>query len=257
MSDPSATKGWALVAERSPVVLITAVGAASGSKAAAAALACAASEPDRAALLIDLDTGRAPRPSLIATAGARELEERLVAHLPEARVASRGRVCHLTLPPDPEGIERIAAALPLVRESAGVIHLPPRLLRPVLEETRVQVTAALLRADLTDDRALTALAARDLMARGLRVAVLKRPLGWFAARAALLGALPERSGMLPGQLVDRLLGSAPGVASHPCYSRQHDSEAEPARAAQPERRDHARIGRGRGLHRHPQRGAGR
>ena len=40
------------------VVLVTAVGAATGSRAAAAALACAASESDRAALLIDLDGGR-------------------------------------------------------------------------------------------------------------------------------------------------------------------------------------------------------
>ena len=66
------------------VVLVTAVGAASGARAAAAALACAASEPDRAALLIDLDGGRAPRPSLVATSAARALEERLAAHLPDA-----------------------------------------------------------------------------------------------------------------------------------------------------------------------------
>ena len=70
-----------------PVVLVTRVGTAAGSRAAAAALACAASEPDRAALLVDLDEARAPRPSLIATAGARALEERLAAHLPDAAVA--------------------------------------------------------------------------------------------------------------------------------------------------------------------------
>lgn len=180
-----------------PVVLVTTVGAASGARAAAAALACAASEPDRAALLIDLGAGRAPRPSLIATAGARSLEERLVAHMPDAAAASRGSICHLKLPADPEGIEGIAAALPLVRESACVVHLPPGLLRPVLEETRVQPTAALLRADLAADRALTALAARDLMARGLRVAVIKRPLGWLAARTALLGV--SQGGGLPSQ----------------------------------------------------------
>jgi hypothetical protein len=192
------------VADRSPggaVVLVTSVGAATGSKAAAAALACAASEPDRAALLIDLDDGRAPRPSLIATAGARKLEERLTAHLPDAAVASRGQVCQLTLAADRDGIERITAALPLVRESAGVVHLPPRLLRPLLEEGRIRPTAVLLRADLTRDRALTALAARDLIGEGLRVAVLKRPPGWLAARAALLGALPEAGDPLLARLV--------------------------------------------------------
>jgi len=201
------SRGWAVAGKQGPVVLVTSVGAASGARAAAAALARAASEPDRAALLIDLDGGRAPRPSLISTSGARALEERLVAHMPDAAVASRGPVCHLKLPADPEGIEGIATALPLVRESAGVIHLPPRLLRPALEETRVQATAALLRADLAEDRALTALAARDLMARGLRVAVLKRPLGWLAKRAALLGMLPAEERSLPGRACRRLLAA--------------------------------------------------
>jgi hypothetical protein len=198
-------------AGRSPggaVILVTTVGAASGCQAAAAALACAASEPDRAALLIELDDGRAPRPSLIATAGARELEERLAAHLPGAGAASRGQACRLRLPADSAGIDGIAAALPLARESAGVVHLSPRLLRPVLEHPRIRPTAALLRADLADDRALTALAARDLMERGLRVAVLKRPLAWLAARRALLGA-PGPGGGLPARVLEPLLRDSP------------------------------------------------
>jgi hypothetical protein len=175
----------------SPVVLVTHVGAATGSGAAAAALACAASEPDRAALLVDLGEGRAPRATLLATAGARALEERLVGHLPDADVASRGRICQLRLAPDPAGLEAVAAALPLARESAAVVHLPPPLLRPLLAEPRIRPTGARLRADLAADRALAALAVRDLIDRGIRVAVLKRPLAWLAGRAALLGALPE------------------------------------------------------------------
>lgn len=188
-----------------PVVLVTRVGAAAGSKAAAAALACAAAEPDRAALLIDLDEARAPRPSLIATAGARELEQRLAEHLPDAAVASRGCICQLTLSHD-LGVEQIAAALPLVRESAGVVHLPPPLLRPLLEDTRIRPTAALLRADLSEERALTALAARDLIARGLRLAVLKRPLAWLPARVALQGLAPPGNGPSTARQVERLLG---------------------------------------------------
>lgn len=180
--------------KRAPVVLVTAVGTASGSRAAAAALACAASEPDRAALLIDLDEGRPPRPSLIATAGARALEERFGAHMPNAQAASRGQICQLSLPPDRDGIDRIAAATPLVRESAAVIHLPPPLVRAVLDEPRIPATATLLRADLAEARALTSLAVHDLIARGLRVVVLKEPLGWLQARAALLGALPSSGG---------------------------------------------------------------
>jgi hypothetical protein len=184
----------------SPVVLVARVGAASGSRAAAAALACAGSDPDRAGLLIELGEGRAPRPSLLATAAARDLEERLAAHIPEAGVASRGSTCHLKLPGDAEGIGRIPAALPLLREAVTVIHMPPALLQPVLAEPRIGPTAALLRADLDRDRALAALAVRDLISRGLRVAVLKRPLTWSAGRRAALGALPAGVGLPPSVL---------------------------------------------------------
>lgn len=240
-----------------PVALVTRVGAVTGAKAAAAALACVASEPDRAALLIDLSRDRAPRPTPIATAGARALEERLVAHLPDARIASRGQLCQLTLPADAEDFDSLAAALPLVRESAAVIHLPPSLLRLLLAEPRITPTAALLRADLAADRALTALATRDLIDRGLRVAVLKRALGWLAARGALAGLPPIIGGALPTRQARRLVGGAGTLLSQPCYGRQDDAETEPARATQPKRQDHARAGRWRGLHRHAQRGAGR
>lgn len=203
--------GRRIADERPSVVLVTTVGAASGAKAAAAALACAASEPDRAALLIDLGESRPPRPSLIATTGARALEERLGAHLSDARVASRGQICQLSLSPGPEGAAQIAAALPLVRESAAAVHLPPSLARSVLEEPRIQATAVLLRADLTKARALTALAVCDLIDRGLRVAVLKHPLGRLTARAALLGALPDAAGLPLLRVARRLLmqGEAP------------------------------------------------
>ncbi len=185
-------------------VLVTWVGEASGSKAAAAALACAGSEPDRPGLLIDFG-GHPPRPTLVASTGARELEERLAAHMPEARAASRGQTCHLALPADEEGLERLPAALPLVRDSIAVVHLPPALLQPALAEPRVEATGALLRADLASNRALTGLAARDLLERGLRVAVLKRPLAWIPARRALFGVLPATApGGLPLRQVERL-----------------------------------------------------
>lgn len=188
------------------VTLVSRVGDAAGSKAAAAALACAGSAPDRAGLLIDLGGGRSPRPSLVAGAAARELEERLAVHLPEAGVASRGQVCHLALSADRAGIEDVAAALPVVRDSIAAVHVPPFLFWPALEEPRIRPSAALLRADLGADRALTALVARDLLERGLRVAVLKQPLGWIAARRALAGLLPGGSGAaLPRRMEARLL----------------------------------------------------
>lgn len=207
MSGARPGEGWTAPRSGGPVVLIVGVGDATGSKPAAAALACAASEPDRAALLVEMDEGRAPRPSLIATAGARALEQRLCAHMPDAAVASRGSICRLGLPAAEDGIERIAAALPLVRESAAVVHLPPGGLRPVLEEPRIRPTAALLRADLAQDRPLVALAARDLMDRGLRVAVLKQPPNPVISRLALLGALPVPGWVFPTGLHTRLLAA--------------------------------------------------
>ncbi len=210
----------------SPVVLVSRVGAAKGSRAAAAALACVASESDRAALLVDLEEGRAPRPTLIATAGARGLEERLAAHLPGAAVASRGRICQLKLPPEHEAIETLAAALPLAREPAAVVHLPPVLLRAVLGDARIRSTGVLLRADLSEDRALTALAVRDLVAGGLQVGVVKRPPGMLTACVAQLGALlPGRQPFLT-RPCERLLFTE-DRRFRECYDRKDESKDGP------------------------------
>src|SRR4051794_1494820 len=170
------------------VVLITAVGAASGSRAAAAALACAGSEPDRPGLLVDVG-GRPPRPTLVASSGARELEERLTVHLPELRAASRGGTCHLAIPADDDALQRLPAALPLVREAVAVLHVPPGLFQDVLRIEGVEPSGVLLRAELESDRALTALGVREMHLRGLLVRVLKRPLSWVSARRALFGVL--------------------------------------------------------------------
>lgn len=238
------------------LILATAVGAASGSRAAAAALACAGSEPDCAALLVEVG-GRPPRPTLVASGGARELEERLAVHLPRLRAASRGQICQLAVPDDPAAFESVRAALPLARDSVAVVHLPPARLQGLLAEGGVPASGVLLRAELDDDRALVALAGRDLIGRGLRVKVLKRPLAWAPARRALFGVLPSAApGGLPSSLRDSLLESQISVA-HACYSEAYDPQADPERAAQQERRGDAGARRGRGLHRDPQRQAGR
>jgi hypothetical protein len=199
------------------VVLVTSVGEAGGSKAAAAALACAGSEPDRPALLIDVG-GRAPRPTLVASAAARELEERLAVHLPHVRAASRGQTCHLAVADAAEAFESVRAALPLVRDSVAVVHLPPARLQDALADPAVQSTAALLRADIGQDRSLTALSVRDLVGRGLRVKVLKQALGWVPARRALFGVLPAAApGALPAHVLHSLLESENSV-EHLCYA---------------------------------------
>lgn len=195
----------------SPVVIVTRVGAAEGAKGAAAALACAGAEVDLATLFVEVG-GRAPRPTLIATAAARRLEERLLAHLPpEARVAARGQVCHLAVPDDSEGHATASAAATVARGAAVAVLVPAQGLQALLADGP-SATAVLLRADLGRDRALTALVAADLIDRGFALAVLKRRLSWVSERRALFGALGNggAGGGLPAAVVRRL-----GVAEQP------------------------------------------
>jgi len=219
-----------------PTVLVTAVGDAEGSRGAAAALACAGADVDLATLLVDVG-GRAPRPTLLASAAAHRLEERLAAHLPQARVAARGQVCHLAVPVEPEGIEAASAAVTVARGALAVLHLPPALLQTSLGEgLGPEPSGVLLRAEVAADRALLALVVRDLMARDLAVAVLKERVNWVAERRALFGTLPpDAYGGLPAPVLRQLL-------SHECYSDRDDARTEPTRATQPEWRDHAGTG---------------
>lgn len=181
------------------IVLATAVGGALDAKSAAAALACAGSDQDRPGLLIDVG-GTAPRPTLLASTGARELEVRLAAHLPRLRAASRGQTCHLAIDDDLAAFEAIRAAAPLVRDSVAVVHLPPGRLREALADPGLDVSGVLLCADLVGSRALTAVAAGDLIGGGLRVRVLGHPLAWMSARRALFGISSPES--LPAHVRD-------------------------------------------------------
>ncbi|MGN6557403.1 MAG: hypothetical protein ACTHLH_05255 [Solirubrobacterales bacterium] len=191
--------------QEGPVIIVAAVGEAEGSRGAAAALACAGADAHVATLLVDVD-GRGPRPALLASAAAQELEARLAAHLADAKVAARGQVCHISVPAGPEGLEAASAAVTVARGAAAVIHVPPELLQPVLSGgSGLRPSGVLLRADLADDRPLAALATRGLVAQGLAVALLKQRLGWVAERRALFGALPAGSaGGLSLRLVRRL-----------------------------------------------------
>lgn len=188
-----------------PTVLVTGVGQAEGSRGAAAALACAGAEVDLATLLVDVG-GKPPRPTLLASVASRRLEERLVAHLPQARVAARGQVCHLAVPADAGGLEAASAAVTVNRGALAVLHLPSALLRPCLEERLgPEPSGVLLRADLGADRALLALFVRDLMGRSLAVGVLKQRLSWIAERRALFGSLTSgATGGLPAIQLRRL-----------------------------------------------------
>lgn len=223
-------------ASAAPVVLVTAVGEAEGARGAAAALACAGADVDQVALLIDVG-GRPPRPTLLASAAARALEERLTAHLPSLRAAARGQVCHLAVSPDEEGFAAASAATTVARGALTAIHLPPPTLQPFLVSPRAPAASGvLLRADVAADRPLLALLAADLLGRGLKLAVLKQRLGWAAERRSLFGVpVPNGAAGLPPRLLQNLM-------SHGCYADRDDPEIDPTRAAQPEWRDHAGTG---------------
>jgi hypothetical protein len=198
-----------------PLILVAPLGKVYGSRGAAAALACALSEPDSATLLIDFGGAGTPRPTLLSTGAARELEARLHYMLPGAPLAARGAMCHLALPADAGGLQdaahvRLAHGLPAV-----VVHLPSSLLHSVLDaDPGLDPRGVLLRADLGEDRSALAGAVREMRARGLAVAVLKRRLDWMTERRALFGALANRSpDALPERLVARLLD--PGQVGKP------------------------------------------
>lgn len=195
----------------SPVVLVTAMGEALGARAAAAALACAGSRGESAPLLIDVE-GRSPRRTLIATAPAQRLEDRLATHLPGLRPAARGALCQLAVTADADGFEVAAAATTVARGAPVAVHVGQSRFRELLEGGRgLRPTAVLLRADLDADRALLGLLAGELIGSGLAVAVLARRPGWVAERRALFG-VPAASAApaLPGRLVARLLAGGPG-----------------------------------------------
>jgi len=195
------------IAADAPTVAVAAVGVAEGARGAAAALACAGADPDRASLLVELG-GRAPRPTLLASASARQLEQRLAAHLPRARVAARGQVCHLAAPVGAEGFEAAAAAVTVARGELAVLLVPPPALQELLALGRPRLSGVLLRADLPADRALLALVVRDLSLRGLKVGVMKRRLSWVDERRALFGVLGADAGGLSRTRLRSLVGEA-------------------------------------------------
>ncbi|HEU5105228.1 MAG TPA: hypothetical protein VFU11_05260 [Solirubrobacterales bacterium] len=191
-----------------PVVIVSAgVNGAEGSRAAAAALACAASTAESASLFVDVG-GRTPRPTLLSSKGAQRLEERLQAHFAKGRVAARGQICQLVVDADVAGLKALVKAVSVTAVDVAVVHLPlhlvgiaPRLL-PELD-----ISGVLLRADLPAARPRLAPLVLDLMGRGFTVGTVKHRLSWVAERRALFGALSaEARDGLPRSIVRRLLG---------------------------------------------------
>lgn len=192
---------------RATVFIATGISGAFGLRAAAAALACAGADGARASLFVDVG-GRLPRSTLMATAAARSLEERLAATLPMHSPAARGQVCHLAVRPDAAELAAVVDAVSDASVEVAVLNLPADRweIAPTFLEG-IRISGAMVRADLPAHRSQLVPLVRELIGTGLRVGVLKQRLGWQSERRAMFGLPPVNGvGGLPDALLGRLLG---------------------------------------------------
>lgn len=128
---------------------------------------------------------RRRRPTLLVSPAARRCEAALGG--PAAGAAARGLLCHLASGGE-DGLDHAAEAIAqLPVPGRCVLTVEGAQWQRALDHPRLHPAAAVIRAELPRDRALAALAVRDLRRRGLPVRVASRPLGWSAARRALAG----------------------------------------------------------------------
>lgn len=179
-----------------PLAIATALPGAGGAVPTAAALAVATASLDRfrdrgGVLVAEAGGERRRGPTMLASAAARQLEDVLRAD--GLAASARGALCWTHIEAD--GAEALAVLRALLRAAgeraaAGVVCLPPRLWRATLEDERLRVSGGLLRAELPAQRALAALAVRELIAADLRAKVVARAPGAVAGRRALAGLDP-------------------------------------------------------------------
>jgi len=166
---------------------------ARGASPTAASLAAMTALPGRPSLLVRLGT-RARGPALLASGEARDLERALAGLDPPLPPAARGRTCELPAPAGAEGVLLAAAAARLLpRGAACVLDCDAAAFRLAVEAPELGATAALLRAELPSRRPLAALAAGELIARGLLVRVLPAAPAWvpLAERVGPSGREPR------------------------------------------------------------------
>ena len=203
-------------------------GAGGGLPTAAALAVTLAGEPGErgAVLLIDAsgDSGRGP--TMLASAAARDLERTMRGAGFEA--AARGRVAWASLGAterEPERIGECVDAAGAVR--AVLIVLPVEIWPALLARDAVRVDAVLLRASLPAQRALAALAVRELRAGGLRVRIAACGPGRVGTRRALAGVDPGgEAARRSARLARGLLGPAAGIGSRPVARRRAAEEGQ-------------------------------
>ena len=175
------------------LLIATEVGGAGDGPAAAAALAVALATGASAGagegvLLVEAGATPRRRPTLLSSASARRLEDRLRAEGADA-VAARGRICWAGLPLDDGWPDRLVELVEVV-QGPVVAHLPAAAWRVALDHRRLAPTGVLIRGDARAQKNLLALAATELRERGVDLRVATRPLGLVGARRALAGLDP-------------------------------------------------------------------
>jgi hypothetical protein len=178
------------------LVIATGLPSAGGDVATPAAVAVAAASLDRVrdrggVLLVELGGERRRGPTMLASHAARRLEEELRGE--GLAAAARGALCWVHADGvDDDPLAGLRVALRAARAEAAVAFacLPPKAWRPTLEDERLAIAGALLRAELPEQRSLAALAVRELGAAGIRAKVVARAPGAVASRRATAGLDP-------------------------------------------------------------------
>jgi hypothetical protein len=206
------------------LVIATGLPGAGGDVATAAAVAVAATSLDRVrdrggVLLVEMGGERRRGPTMLASHGARRLEEELRGE--GLAAAARGALCWVHAEgEDGDPLAGLRAALRAAHAEAAVAFacLPPHAWRPALEDERLWVAGALLRAELPEQRSLAALGVRELGAAGVRAKVVARGPGPVASRRALAGLDPGgATGGRARRLAAALLAPRPPRPVAPLY----------------------------------------
>jgi hypothetical protein len=180
-----------------PTVICTALPGCGGAAAAAAAVAVAlALEEDGAALAggdgsaVVIEVGGEGRrgPTVLAAAGARELECQLREAGMEA--AARGRLAWVRVDAGERWLQAVIEARGVAMRTAAVVVVAPEHWCELAECPELAPDGAVLVADLPHQSQLCALAARELIDAGLRVRVIGRGPGRVGSRRALAGIDP-------------------------------------------------------------------
>ena len=203
------------------VVLATALPGAGGGLATAASVAVACATSGGGVVFAEVGAEARRGPTMLASAGARELEDRLRAAGVEA--TARGRLCWTTLDETGDALRfALDAAGPF---NAAIVYLPPGAWRDTIEANPPLADAALVHASLPGQRSLAALLVADLRGAGVRLGISSVAPGRVGARRALAGI---EAG---GEAGDRALRIARRLIRPPGGARRsHDLDPSVGRA---------------------------